>query len=107
MKKVPSKSSIAKKNHTIGYVPEGKKSSRVYKANSCIKISLQNTEQQSANLTIQPSLSKSNIQNYSQKTSGVLSQAHSGQIQNHTLNLNGRPHSHRNTTKNHYPKSSI
>jgi len=75
MKKVPSKSKIVKKNHTIGVIPEGQKISRVYKANSCIKISLQNTEQQSANLTIQPSLSKSNIQNYSQKTSGVNSQA--------------------------------
>ncbi len=43
MKKVTSKSNIVKKNHTIGVIPEGKKSSRVNKANSCIKISLQNT----------------------------------------------------------------
>lgn len=47
MKKAPSKSAFSKKNKTLSNVPDSKKSSRVLKANSCVKISSLNSEQNS------------------------------------------------------------
>lgn len=108
MKKVHSKSTITnKKNNTTLAIPESKKNSRVYKANSCIKINSQNTEQQSANLTLQPSLSKSNIQNCSHKMSMQVAQNNYGQMQNNNLHLIDRPQSHRKTNNTQNAKSSI
>ena len=107
MKKVHSKSTITKKNNTIGVVPESKKSSKAYKANSCVKINSQNTELQSANLTLQPTLSKSNIQNYSQKISGPMAQANYGQIQSTNLHLIGRSNTNRISNNNYNAKGSI
>jgi hypothetical protein len=107
MKKVHSKSTITKKNNTIGPIPESKKNSRVHKPNSCVKIYSHNTEQQSANLTLQPTLSKSNMQNYSQKISVPLSHANYGQIQSSNLHLIDRPQSHRKTKNDHNAKNSI
>jgi hypothetical protein len=53
MKKAPSKSIFLKKNKTIYNVPDSKKSSRIVKANSCIKISSLNSEQNSRQTPIQ------------------------------------------------------
>lgn len=63
MKKVPSKSTFCKKNKTLSNVPDSKKSSRIVKANSCVKINSLNSEQNSRH---QP-LSQAPRQNASQK----------------------------------------
>ena len=43
MKKIPSKSTINKKNRTVSMYPESKKNGRVSKTVSCVKIISQNT----------------------------------------------------------------
>lgn len=101
MKKVHSKSTITNKNNTIGRLPYSKKNSRVQKANSYAKISYQNSEQNSANFTIQPNLSKSNIQILSQKITLPITQKH-----NKNLHLIDRPQS-QHKSNNQNAKSSI
>ena len=64
MKKVPSKSAFCKKNKTLSIVPDSKKSSRVVKANSCVKINSLNSEQNSRH---QPLSQITSRQNASQK----------------------------------------
>lgn len=107
MKKVHSKSTITKKNNTVGALPESKKNSRVHKANSYAKISQQSSEQISSNLTIQPNLSKSNIHNFSQKVTIPVTQTNYPQIQNKSIHLIDRPQSQRKSHNNHNAKSSI
>jgi hypothetical protein len=64
MKKAPSKSTFTKKNKTLSHVPDSKKSSRIVKANSCIKINSLNSEQNSRH---QPLSQAAPRQNASQK----------------------------------------
>jgi hypothetical protein len=64
MKKAPSKSTFTKKNKTLSHVPESKKSSRIVKANSCVKINSINSEQNSRH---QPLAQVQIRQNVSQK----------------------------------------
>lgn len=64
MKKAPSKSTFTKKNKTLSHMPESKKSSRIVKANSCVKINSLNSEQNSRH---QPLAQVPIRQNVSQK----------------------------------------
>lgn len=53
MKRNPSKSAISnKKNKTISNAADSKKSSRIIKANSCVKINSMNSEQNSKQIPL-------------------------------------------------------